>query len=88
MRKFNLSIFRSKPQVREQSVPVFVAEALQLLRIRMLNYEVLRAAVNAVLSGEEAAIKAYCEDYGLDQLDPVKLNDVLRHAMKIIDERR
>ena len=88
MRKFNLSIFRSKPQVREQSVPVFVAEALQLLRIRMLNYEVLRAAVSAVLSGEEGAIKAYCEDYGLDQLDPVKLNDVLRHAMKIIDERR
>jgi hypothetical protein len=42
----------------------------------------LRNAAAAVLSENEGHMRAFCEDYGMDQVDPVTKLDVLRYAMK------
>jgi hypothetical protein len=71
-----------KPAIREKTVPESVSQAISLLKQRALDYEMLRTAVAAVLSEDEGHMRAFCEDYGMDQVDPVTKLDVLRYAMK------
>jgi hypothetical protein len=80
---FRFRFVSPKPGIREKTVPASVTQALNLLRQRVLDYECLRAAVRAVLSEDEGAMRVFCEDFGMDQVDPVTKLDVLRYALKL-----
>lgn len=84
MPKFTL--FRTKAKIRMAGLPTDVDVALQLLRKRNLNYQMLVAAIQACLREDEGGLLAFCEDYGVDPLDPIKRGDVLRHALEIAGE--
>jgi hypothetical protein len=71
-----------KPGIREQTVPPSVLAALALLKQQVLDYQLLRCAVSAVLADDEGAMRVFCEDFGMDQVDPVTKLDVLRYALK------
>jgi hypothetical protein len=61
-----------------------VLQALSMLRTQLLGQQQLRLAVSVALAEEanfEDAARAYCEDYGLDQVDPIKRADILKHAL-------
>jgi len=80
----NLNIFR-KP-IPDTDIGAEAARALAVIRLRLRNYGVLLAAVKAATGDREddARLAAFAEDYGLDQIDPIRRIDVLRHALKIV----
>lgn len=80
-----LKFIQAKPNIREATMPPSVHHALATLKRRMLDYETLRTAVRAVLADDEGAMRAFCEDYGLDQIDPVTKMDVLRFAIRLTE---
>lgn len=77
-----LKIFRRKSLVG--ALAPEVAKALQVIRTSMMNQLILVRALEVGASDDESGglIEAFCEDYGLDQVDPVRKIDVLRYALK------
>lgn len=68
-------------------LPIEAGAALVLIKKRVQDYHALVSAIRAVLAEDRSGIEAFCEDYGLDQVDKVKRADVLRHALKYVGER-
>lgn len=69
-------------------LPLDAAVAVVLIKKRLQDYHVLLSAIQAVLAEDRCGIEAFCEDYGLDQVDKVKRADVLRHALKYVGKPR
>jgi hypothetical protein len=76
---------RINREKRLREVNPDVWQALNLLRIRNLNYDMLLRALQIAADEGDGGIRAFCEDYGLDQVDPVRRIDVVRHALKAVE---
>jgi hypothetical protein len=88
MAKFLRRIFgehRIDRNKRLHDVAPDVHAALGLLRIRNLNYDMLLRALRIAAAEGDGGIKEFCEDYGLEQIDPVRRIDVVRYALKAVE---
>jgi len=61
-----------------------VRQAMDCLRAYNTNYQILLAAVKCAVEGDVGALRAFCEDFGLDQVDPITKADVLAHALQLV----
>lgn len=87
----NFTVFRGKRtrEDRDRAVPPDAMRALLALRTMSQNYDTLRRAIFVAIAAEETLegeIRAFCEDFGVDQIDAVKRIDVLRWALKACGE--
>jgi predicted DNA-binding protein (UPF0278 family) len=87
-----INVFRRKRPTAAQEIPVDqeVEGALRNIRQSMRDFAMLKRAaeVAADESDTGTGILEFAEDYGIDQVDPIKKIDVLRYALKRIKEAR
>lgn len=85
-----LNLFRASKQPRratsQAEIDSTISEALwHLKRIAADNHVMQRALYIASMEGDATdQIKAFCEDYSIDQVDEVRRIDVMRHALKLV----
>lgn len=76
------------PDIQIGTIATDAARALSLLRTLAYRYDILLAATKAAACEREddQRLINFAEDYGLDQIDPIRRIDVLRHALSLIEE--
>jgi hypothetical protein len=84
-----LNIFRRKRHKEAPTDPGLEA-ALINIRIRMQDFAMLMRAAQVAAADDDngTGILEFAEDYGMDQIDPIRRIDVLRYALKRIEEGR
>lgn len=85
-RKFEVFMGRRTIQDRDRAIPQEAAKGLAALATLARNYDTLRRAIFVALSEGDTGIQEFCEDFGVDQVDPVKKSDILRWALKACGE--
>lgn len=84
----NFTLFSRKP-IQDTGVEPEAAVALGVIRANLRNYGILLAAVKAASceTDDDRLLANFAEDYGLDQIDPIRRIDVLRHALTLVERR-
>lgn len=80
------TLFRRKKDCSLVLLDKRVADSLSILRNLAYHNGLLEKAIAAAISEDDGLMEAYCEDYGIDQVDPIKRIDVLKHALKLVRE--
>lgn len=84
----NFTLFSRKP-IQDTEVGSEAAAALGVIRARLHNYGILLAAVKAASceTDNDRLLANFAQDYSMDQVDPIRRIDVLRHALALVERR-